>query len=191
MAGIQAIIILAMLALGQTALAEEPGLAEGTAVAEGTALEKAMARDPDRFAARVTDLIAGFGGPDGLTASGIEDHIALERAGARASSLRRMLAMDLDADGGLDGAELAVTQRAVSAKARGRIERQFRAADLNGDGRVDAVEMAADARAAGLRALDEEEATLLRALLSLDRDGNSALSVPEIEAAAAPAAKAD
>ncbi|WP_137110562.1 hypothetical protein [Rhodobacter sp. SY28-1] len=172
------IIILAMLAMAQVALAEETGL------------EKAMGRDPDRFAPRVTDLIAGFGGPEGLTAAGIEDHIELERAAARASSLRRMLAMDLDADGALDARELAVTQRAASASGRGRLERQFRAADLNGDGRIDTGEMAADARAAALRALGEEEATMLRALLSLDRDGNAALSVDEIEAAAALAAQA-
>ena len=169
---------LLVLALAQPALAQETGL------------EKAMARDPDRFAARMTDLIAGRGGPDGLTAAGIEDHIALERAAGRASALRRMLAMDLDADGALDGTELAVTQRAASASGRGRLERQFRAADLDGDGRVDAAEMTADARAAGLRALGEEEATMLRALLSLDRDGNAALSVDEIEAAAAAASEA-
>lgn len=169
---------LLVLALAQPALAQETGL------------EKAMARDPDRFAARMTDLIAGFGGPDGLTAAGIEDHIALERAAGRASALRRMLAMDLDADGALDGDELAVTQRAASASGRGRLERQFRAADLDGDGRVDAAEMTADARAAGLRALGEEEATMLRSLLSLDRDGNAALSVDEIEAAAAAASEA-
>jgi hypothetical protein len=171
-------IMLAMLALGQAAWAE------------GSALDKAMGRDPDRFAARVTDLIAGFGGADGLTAAGIEDHIALERAAARASALRRMLAMDLDADGAVDGPELAVTQRAASAQTRGRMERQFRAADLDGDGRIDAKEMEADARAAALRALDEEEATMLRALLTLDRDGNAALSVDEVEAAAALAAEA-
>jgi hypothetical protein len=163
-------VLLAMLAL--PALAEETGL------------QQAMARDPDRFVARMTDLIAGFGGPDGLTAAGIEDHIALERAAGRASALRRMLAMDLDADGALDAGELAVTQRAASASGRGRMERQFHAADLDGDGRVDAAEMAADARAAGLRALGEDEASLLRALLSLDRDGNAAVSVDEIEAAA-------
>lgn len=162
----------------------------GMALAEETALDKAMARDPDRFAARVTDLIAGFGGPEGLTAAGIEDHIALERAAARASALRRMLAMDLDADGTLGREELAVTQRAASASGRGRLERQFRAADLNGDARLDADEIAADARAAALRALDEEEATMLRALVSLDRDGNAALSVDEIEAATALLAEA-
>lgn len=161
----------------------------GASLAEGTALEKAMGRDPDRFAARVTDLIAGFGGPDGLTATGIEDHIALERAGARASALRRMLAIDLDADGTLDREELAVSQRAASAAGRGRLERQFRAADLDGDGRVDAGEIAADAHAAGLRALGEEEAAMLRALLTLDRDGNAALSVEEVEAAASLAAE--
>lgn len=175
-------IVVALVAIAQAAWAE--------GAAPVSALDKAMGRDPDRFAARVTDLIAGFGGPDGLTAQGIEEHILLERAAARATAMRRMLAMDLDADGTLDGSELAVTQRAASASTRGRLDRQFRAADLDGDGSVDAEELAADARAAGLRALDEEEATMLRALLTLDRDGNSALSVDEIEAAAAQATEA-
>ncbi|MFM7445862.1 MAG: hypothetical protein ACKO2N_18485 [Tabrizicola sp.] len=176
-------IVVALLAMAQTAGAQ-------TVAAEVTPLDKAMGRDPDRFAARVADLIAGFGGPDGLTAAGIEEHIALERAAARATATRRMLAMDLDADGALDGAELAVSQRAASASGRGRLDRQFRTADLDGDGLVSAEEIAADARAAGLRALDEEEAAMLRALLTLDRDGNSALSVEEIEAAAALAVEA-
>ena len=36
------------------------------ALAQETALDKAMRKDPERFAGQVGDLIAGFGGPDGL-----------------------------------------------------------------------------------------------------------------------------
>lgn len=168
-----AAVTLAVIAMVQAARAEE------------TALDKAMTRDPERFAARVTDLIAGFGGSGGLRATGIEEHIALERAAARASALRRIMAMDLDADGGLDRAELAVSQRAASAAARGRMERQFLAADSNNDGRIDPEEMQADGRAAGLRALGEDEAGMLRALMTLDRDGNATLTVEEVAAALA------
>lgn len=155
------------------------------AMAEDPALQKAMQRNPERFASRVIDLIAGFGGADGLRPDGIEEHIALERAGARASALRRFLAMDLDADGAVARAELAVSQRAANAEGRGRLEREFLGADVDGNGRVDAAEQAAQGRVAGLRAMGEEEADLLRGLMALDADGNGALTAAEVERAVA------
>lgn len=160
-------------------------LSAGATLAEEDALAKAMSRNPERFEARIIDLIAGFGGEDGLTPQGIETHIALERAGARASALRRFLAMDLDADGSVSRAELAVSQHAASAQGRGRMERQFAAADADGNGTVDAGEMAAAGTAAGLAALDEGEADLLRAVMRLDADGNGVLQAAEVSAAVA------
>ena len=147
-------------------------------------LEEALAKNPGRFEARMVDLVAGFGGPEGLTLAGIEEHIALERAGARASAIRRFLAMDLDADGTVARDELTATQRAASAGTRGRMERQFIAADRDGSGAVDAAEITADGQAAGLRALDEADASLLRALIRLDADANGALTAAEVSAAA-------
>ncbi|MBN8630975.1 MAG: hypothetical protein J0L76_09000 [Rhodobacterales bacterium] len=166
-------VVTMLLVLGQAAHADEDALAD------------AMARNPERFEARAIDLIAGFGGPDGLRAEGIETHIALERAGARASALRRFLAMDLDADSRVNREELAIAQRAASAAARGRMERQFTAADADGDGIIDPGEMAAAGTAAGLAALGDAEADLLRALLRLDGDGNGALVAAEVSAAVA------
>jgi hypothetical protein len=167
-------VVMAVLAMTATAvLAEEDALAE------------AMARNPERFEARAIDLIAGFGGPDGLRIAGIETHIALERAGARASSLRRFLAMDLDADGTVTRDELAVTQRAASAAGRGRMERQFTAADADGNAAVDPAELAASGAAAALAALGEAEAGLLRAMLRLDANGDGALTGAEVSAAVA------
>ncbi|WP_295073729.1 hypothetical protein [Tabrizicola sp.] len=160
------------------------------AMAEETALDKTMRKDPDRFAGQVTDLIAGFGGPEGLTLAGIEEHIALERAGARAATLRRFFAMDLDADGTVDRAELQTSQRAANANARGRLERQFRAADADGNGRADAAELAEQGRIAGLRGLGEDEAGFLRALMTLDSDGNGALTGAEVAQAVAGLEKA-
>ena len=160
------------------------------AVAEETALDKAMRKDPDRFAGQVLDLIAGFGGPDGLRPEGIEEHIALERAGARASTLRRFLAMDLDADGAVDRAELLVSQRAASAEGRGRLERQFLAADTDADDRVDAAELAEQGRLAGLRSISEGEAEFLRGMMVLDADGNGALTGAEVDRAVAGLEKA-
>lgn len=160
-------------------------LATGAARAEEDALADAMSRNPDRFEARAIDLIAGFGGPGGLSPEGIETHIALERAGARASAVRRFLAMDLDADGAVVRDELAVSQHAASARGRGRMERQFASADADGNGTVDAGEMAAAGAAAGLAALGEDEAKLLRALMQLDADGNGMLAASEVTAALA------
>ena len=160
-------------------------LAAGSVQAEEDALAEAMSRNPERFEARAIDLIAGFGGAEGLVPAGIETHIALERARARASGLRRFLAMDLDADGSVTRAELAVSQQAASAQGRGRLERQFASADADGNATVDAGEMAAFGTAAGLQALGEAEAELLRALMRLDADGNGALVASEVTAAVA------
>lgn len=168
------LVMLMVMGLASAALAEE---------AAGP-LDRLIGKDPDRFVSRMTDLIAGYGGPNGLTAAGIEEHIALERAGARATALRRIMAMDLDADGTLTRDELQVSQRAASATARGRMERQFGAADADGDQRIDEGEMTLAGREAGLRALDEGEAEALRALMTLDRDGNAALTAEEVAAAA-------
>lgn len=173
MVKIVAVVMMGLMFLAQNALAQEAK----------DPLDEAMAQNPARFEARMVDVVAGFGGPGGLTLAGIEDHIALERAGARASAIRRFLAMDLDADGAVAREELAVTQRAASAATRGRMERQFLAADRDGSGTVDAAEIAADGQAAGLRALDDADADLLRALMRLDADQDGAVTAAEIGAA--------
>jgi len=156
-----------------------------TAQAQESPLDRAMQANPDRFEARMLDLVAGFGGPDGLTRDGIAAHVALERAAARAGAMRRLLAMDLDADGAVQRDELRVVQQAASAGARGRMERQFAAADADGDGLVSAEEIAADGKAAGLRALGEEEEAQVFATLTLDADGDGALTADELRAAIA------
>lgn len=157
--------------------------AQGLPEALDEALDKAIAKNPERFLAVAEDLVAGFGGPEGLTLAGIEEHVALERASARASAMRRLLAMDLDGDGSVAREELQVVQRAASAVARGRLERQFAAADRDKDGAIGAAEMRADAEAAALKALGEAEADVLRALMALDSDGNGALTLAELRVA--------
>lgn len=155
----------------------------GPVRAEGDPLAEVMADDPARFLEGMTDLIAGFGEGGALAAAGIEDHIALERAAARASALRRFQAMDLDADGQVTRNELGVSQRAAAASSRGRLERQFAAADADSDGRIDGSELAAVGLAAALRAMNEEEAAILRSVLQLDSNGDGALTVDEVETA--------
>jgi hypothetical protein len=65
------------------------------------------------------------------------------------------------------------------------MERQFTAADADGDGRVVPTELTADAQAAALRALDEADADLLRALMTLDANGDGALTGREVALALA------
>lgn len=172
MVKVAAAVVLVMLVMLQTAWAE--GL---------NALEDAMRKDPDRFRVMAEDVIAGFGGPDGLTPAGIEEHVALERAAARAAAMRRLLAMDLDNDGTVTRAELGVTLRAASATARGRLERQFAAADTDADTQINAAEMRSEGQAAALRALTDAEAAVLRALMTLDADQDGALALPELRQA--------
>ncbi len=171
--------LVAALALIVTLLAQKALAQEGDPMAE------AMAQNPQRFEARMVDLVAGFGGPEGLTLAGIEDHVGLERAGARASAMRRFLAMDLDGDGTVTRAELLVVQRAASASGRGRLERTFAAADRDADGQVVWAEVMAAGAAAAVAALDEGEAQMLRSLIRLDTDESGAVTTDEVRAAVA------
>ena len=148
-------------------------------------VEQSIRRDPSGFELRMLDLVAGFGGVTGLDAQDIEDHIALERARARATAMRRFLAMDLDTDGQISLSELATVQRAASAATRGRLARQFAAVDADGDGVLNPDEQMSDAEAAALRALDQAEADLLRAPVSLDGNGDGAVSAQELRASVA------
>lgn len=147
------------------------------------ALRDEIAQNPERIEARLSDLIAGYGTEAGLTPDGIEAFIALDRASARATALRRFIALDLDADGAVAAGEVVVAMRAASAPTRGRIQRQLAAADSDGDSRIDAGEIVAQGRAAALRALDEDEAAMLRAALALDTDGDGALSQSDLRVA--------
>lgn len=156
-----------------------------------TPLETAIGRNPDRFEATMLDLVAGFGGPEGLTRDGIADHVALERASARASAMRRLLAMDLNVDGDVRREEMRVAQRAASAGSRGRMERQFAAADADGDGSITAAEIAADGKAEGIRALGRDQEALLFSILTLDADDDGALSAEELRTAVARLADRD
>lgn len=172
MVKVAAAVFVMLVVMLQSARADSPGL-----------LEKALAADAARFTALAEDVIAGFGGPEGLTRSGIDDHVALDRAAARAGAMRRFLGMDLDNDGAVTRAEHAVSLRAASASARGRLERLFTATDKNADDRISAEEMRLGAAAAGLRAVTPQEEATLHALMALDGDANGALTLDELRAA--------
>lgn len=144
-----------------------------------------MRDDPARFLEVTADLVAGFGVAGKLSRVGVAEHVALTRAAARATALRRLLAMDLDNDGVVDLVELQVTQRASSAPMRGRLQRQFESADVNDDRRIAADEMRAEALSAAQKALSDAEEAALYGLILLDRDGDQAVTMMEVVAALA------
>ncbi|OYX27361.1 MAG: hypothetical protein B7Z10_00495 [Rhodobacterales bacterium 32-66-7] len=157
----------------------EPGWGQ----AADEALAEAMERNPDRLLTLAEDVIAGYGGPEGLTAVGIADYIALERAAARAGAMRKLLALDLDNDGSVARAELAVAVRAESADGRGKLERQFKAADFDVSDTLDPAEIRAEGQLAALKALSDAEADVLVALMGLDANADGTLRVEEVQAA--------
>lgn len=133
----------------------------------------------DRFLSLATDAINGYGGPGGLTAEVLEGAIALERADARASLMRRFLEVDLNNDGDLTPDEVSVAADAASASARARLMRLIERADGDGDGRISSDEIALQAEEAALKALPETEAQALRGLLRFDADGNGLVTMEE------------
>lgn len=151
--------------------------------AQSEALVEAMERNADRVLTMAEDVIAGYGGPEGLKAEGIVDYIALERAAARAGAMRKLIALDLNNDGLVGRNELAVMVRAASADERGRMERQFKAADIDASDSLDPAEIRADGQMAALKALSDADAEVLVALMTLDANADGVLLTEEVQAA--------
>lgn len=149
------------------------------------AVKKRILRAPQAYVDQMTRLVAGFGGPAGLTAEGIATHVAVERAYARADALRDLLAADLDNDGAVTRAEAERLMQVLSARGRGGFLLSFTAADGDGDGRADPAELRQMAEAAGLARLGAREAEALQAVLAFDADRDGAVSLPELRAGVA------
>ncbi len=153
--------------------------AQAQAVPE--ALAKRIKANPDRFIDDAATLIYGFGGTAGIDAAGVERFIALERAGARASVLRRLLAGDLDGDGAVTAEEMQVAAGAASASQRGRMRALLARADADADGTANVAEITAFAAAEALEAFDERAAQSARAVLGFDGNSDGLVTVPEVQ----------
>lgn len=161
-----------------------PAVALGQTLPE--ALTKAVKANPERFLEDAAEVIHGFGAPGaepGVAAEGIETAIALARAEGRAGALRKLQAADLDGDGAVTAAEMAVLAAAAKAGDRGRLIALQAEADADGDGTASAAEMLARAEAEARRSFPERKAALLRDLMLFDSDGDGQLTLPEVEAA--------
>lgn len=162
--------------------------AEAQAVPE--ALAKRIKANPDRFVEEAATLIFGFGGAKGIDAAGVERFIALERAGARATVVRRLLSGDLDGDGAVTGAEMGVAAGAASASQRGRMLGLLARADDDADGAASGDEIMAFAAAEALEAFDERRAQGARAVLGFDGDADGLVTLPEVQRVVARLAEA-
>jgi hypothetical protein len=171
-------------------LAGEAG-AEGLPPGVPAKLAKRLAANPDAVLAAAGDLIHGHGTNGGIDQQGILQAVALDRAAARARAAMPLLAADLDGDGGVTGAEMAVVAAAADAGYRGRLMRARDRADGNGDGVVTQAETLSFAGAEGLRRVDADDEARLLAYLSLDLDGDGRLTLAEVEEAAERAAVTD
>lgn len=147
------------------------------------AMLKRIKAGPDRFLDLAALLIHGFGEQGRIDAAGIERSIALDRAGARASAQRRLLAADLDGDGAVQTGEIAVAAGAASASTRARLITTHARADADSDGIVSAAELAVHAGAESLKQVSEAEAAMSRAVLACDLDGDGAVTMAEVKRA--------
>ena len=149
------------------------------------AMLKRIKAAPERFLDLAALLIHGFGAGGSVDMAGIERSIALDRAGARASAQRRLLAADLDGNGAVTGAEIAVAAGAAGATTRARLITTHARADADADGTVTPAELAAHAGAEALRMVSEPEAALARAVLACDQDADGQVTMAEVRRALA------
>ena len=156
-------------------------------LAEGLppAAQKKIAADPGKFMEDVQALILGYGQDGAISGAALANYIALERAGARASAVRALLAMDLDGDGAVASDEVGFAAAAASAASRARLWGLFAKADADGDGQVSPGETTTQAAAAALKRFSEAKAQAVRALLAFDRDGDGMVTLEEVAAGVA------
>jgi hypothetical protein len=147
------------------------------------ALAKRMQRDMGDVAADAMTLILGYGTGGSIDRAGIETWLSVDRAVARAQVMRRMVEADLNADGTVAAAEIAVIAGAAEAGIRGRIMQNHALADANGDGAVSATEAAARAEAFAMERVSEGDAARAMALMGLDMNGDGRLTLAEVDEA--------
>ena len=158
-----------------------PGMTLAEALPKAVA--KAVGTNPDKYIDELSVLIDGFGTDGAIDRRGLQNVVALARAEARAMALRRLLGADLDGDGAIAGAELRLTAAAESAAARGRLKLYFGKADRDADDLVSAEELLAYANDVALKALSEDKARIIFAILGFDGNGDGRVTLAEVKVA--------
>ncbi|HEY0275408.1 MAG TPA: EF-hand domain-containing protein [Paenirhodobacter sp.] len=127
-----------------------------------------------------TRIILGYGVDGAITADGLENAVAHERAIRRAANAELLLRADLNGDGAVSVTELEVHANTVSAGARARVRLGFDRADSDDDGHVSAAEIAAFARDLALERFGAQQAQQIRELILCDLDHDGRLTVQEL-----------
>ena len=153
----------------------------GAAITLPDALSKRIKGDPAAYLDEVAGLIAGYGTAGGIDAAGLDQVVALTRAGARASAFARLMRADLDGDGAVQTAEMAVLAASVAAEDRGKLAVLFARADTDGDGKVAPAEIQAYAGAAGQASYSDAKAGQLRAVMAFDGNGDGRVTLDEVK----------
>lgn len=170
------------------AKAEQPfGPDRGVLALMQTLPEKTIKRlreVPERFKAEASVLICGYGREGGIDAEGLDRYILLQRAEARGRILRRFADADLDNDGEVQAAEIAIKADTLAASERGRLRLAFAQSDIDRDDSLSGAEMRALAEMEAMAELSETDADVLRGFMAFDLDGNGAVTVAEVGAVA-------
>lgn len=145
---------------------------------------KRLREAPARFREEALVLIYGYGRDGGIDAAGLERFILLERAEARGAVLRRFADADLDNDGFVRAAELAIKADTLAASGRGRLRLAFQQSDIDRDGSLSGAEMRALAEIGAMDRLSGADADILRAFMTFDLDGSGQVTVEEVAAVA-------
>lgn len=142
--------------------------------------KKKLRAAPDTFLQDAAAVIYGYGANGSIDLAGIDTFIAAERAKVRAREMARYLAADLNNDGDLGRAEMALLADAAPAAKRGRLQRGYDQADADANGLLTTVELRGFAQTLALAQLTEADAQALRALLLFDQDGNGLVAMEEV-----------
>lgn len=143
-------------------------------------VRKSIQRSPSTWERTALGLILGFGGPDGLTAEGLDQAIGVQRAGVRARARADLLVADLNDDGAISADERDLALRPLSDGHRARLVQRLLAADGDGDGTVSSVEVTAAARGVAEAEPDANQLARLQAILALNADGKGGVTVDEL-----------
>lgn len=146
---------------------------------------KRLKAAPEPYLELAADLIHGFGGAQGIDRAGIARFVALERAEARASVLRRVFLADLDFDIVVSSEEIAQVAAAASASMRGRLWKLHAAADADGDGVATAAEIDGFAKTEALRVFSVADEAEVMSVLAFDSNADGWVNLAEVKAAVA------
>ncbi len=141
---------------------------------------KSIQRSPSSWERTAIGLILGFGGPNGLTAQGLDQAIEVQRAEVRARARADLLVADLNDDGAVSTEERDLALRPLSESHRARLVQRLLTADANGDGTVTSAEVTAAARRVADAEPDADQLARLRAILAMNADGKGGVTVDEL-----------